>query len=114
MALKDPIDVVSREMTIRFGRDLRLAALGMPQREQARRAGISQPHLSRILRGLATPDLGEMVRLADAVGHRFWFKLIPADGVRLRDSGQLRIADQIRAAASPAWRFRLEVPSAQP
>jgi transcriptional regulator with XRE-family HTH domain len=110
MALKDPIDVVSREMAIRCGRELRLASLGMPQRELARRAGISQAHLSRVLRGVAFPDLGEMVRLVDVAGHRFWFKLMPAHAVGLRDSGQLGLAELIRAPASPAWRFRLEVP----
>lgn len=97
-------------MAIRLGRELRLAAAGMPQREFARRAGISQAHLSRILRGLARPNLELIVRLAHAAGHRFWFKLMPGGGIRLRDSGQLEIADIIRIAANPAWRFRMEVP----
>jgi hypothetical protein len=55
-------------------------------------------------------DLELMIRLAHAVGHRFWFKLFPTDGVRLRDSGQLGLASVIRGEASPKWRFRLEVP----
>jgi transcriptional regulator with XRE-family HTH domain len=106
----DPIDVTVREAATRFGRELRIAAMGLPQRELARRAGISQPHLSRILRGLALPDLELMVRLVHAVGHRLSFKMYPTRGVHLRDSGQLELAEAIRSAASPPWRIRLEVP----
>jgi transcriptional regulator with XRE-family HTH domain len=106
----DPIDVTVREAATRFGRELRIAAMGLPQRELARRAGISQPHLSRILRGLALPDLELMVRLVHAVGHRFSFKMYPTSRIRLRDWGQLELAEAIRSAASPPWRIRLEVP----
>jgi transcriptional regulator with XRE-family HTH domain len=109
MGISDPIDVVVRELAIRFGRELRLAAMGLPQREIARRAGISQAYLSRIMRGLAMPDLALMTRLSHAAGHRFWFKLFPTTGVTLRDSGQLDLAEIVRAAAAPIWRIRLEV-----
>jgi transcriptional regulator with XRE-family HTH domain len=114
MAGTDPIDVMVRETAIRFGRELRIAAMGLSQREVARRAGISQPHLSRIFRGLAMPDLELSVRLTHAVGHRFWFKLYPAVGVRLRDSGQLGLAEIITSAANMKWRFRMEVPVGPP
>ena len=110
MPVSDPVDVIAREAAIRFGRELRLAALGLPQRELARRAGISQSHVSRIMRGVSQPDLELISRLVHAAGHRFWFKLMPGDGIRLRDSGQLEVAETIRTVASPTRRFRLEVP----
>jgi len=51
-----------------------------------------------------------MARLASGIGHRLSVRLFPADGIRLRDSGQLAVAEQIRAAAHPSWQVRLEVP----
>ncbi|MEX1072884.1 MAG: hypothetical protein WED86_04220 [Chloroflexota bacterium] len=41
-------------------------------------------------------------------------RLYPADGIRLRDSGQLGVAELIRAAAHRSWQVRLEVPVAPP
>ena len=114
MAGADPIDVIVRETAIRFGRELRIAAMGLSQREVARRAGISQSHLSRVIRGLVVPDLELCVRLTNAVGHRFWFKLYPVPGDRLRDSRQLRLAEVVESAASPKWRFQMEVPVGPP
>jgi hypothetical protein len=61
-------------------------------------------------RGLTVPSLDVIRRLAAATGHDLVVRMYPADGVRLRDSGQLQVAETIRAAASPAWRVQLEVP----
>jgi hypothetical protein len=38
--------------------------------------------------------------------------MYPADGIRLRDSGQLGLAELIRAAAHPIWHVSLELPVA--
>jgi transcriptional regulator with XRE-family HTH domain len=86
----------------------------MPQREMARRSGVSQSLVSRVLRGVVLPDLGLMVRLADSVGHRLSFKLHPQDGLSLRDSGQLGLAEVIRGQAHRQWKVRLEIPVARP
>jgi len=67
---------------------------------------ISQAELGRIV-----PSLEIMDRLATAAGHDLVLRLYPSDGVRLRDSGQLQVAEAIRAALSSAWRVRLEVPA---
>jgi transcriptional regulator with XRE-family HTH domain len=100
MGISDPIDVVVRELAIRFGRELRLAAMGLPQREIARRAGISQAYLSRIMRGLAMPDLALMTRLSHAAGHRFWFKLFPTTG----DTFAILVSSTLQRSSAPPLR----------
>ena len=100
----------------RFGQEVRDArrAAGLTQDRLASRAGVSQPMVSRIERGEAAPDLRSMARLARGVGQHLSVRLYPADGIRLRDSGQLGLAEVIRAAAHPSWRVSLEVPVAPP
>jgi transcriptional regulator with XRE-family HTH domain len=102
------------DLAIRLGAELRGArrSAGLTQRQVAARSRISQPVISRLERGVASVDLAEVARVAAAVGHRISVRLFPEDGVRLRDSGQLGLAELIRAAAHPAWRIRLEVPVA--
>jgi hypothetical protein len=51
-------------------------------------------------------------RLAAACGHELGWRLYPVATVRLRDSGQLAMAQVITAAAHPSWSARLEVPVA--
>jgi transcriptional regulator with XRE-family HTH domain len=104
-------------MVARFSRELvaARAVAGLTQREVARRAGVSQSLVSLLETGRAIPSLGRMHRLAAATGHDLSIRLFPGSGVRLRDSGQLAVADQIRAATHASWRIRLEVPiGAQP
>lgn len=55
-----------------------------------------------------------MDRLARAVGHQLAVRMYPADGIRLRDSGQLALATLIRGAAHASWRVSFEVPVASP
>jgi transcriptional regulator with XRE-family HTH domain len=100
------------EVATRLARELiaARAVAGLTQRQVARRAGVSQALVSQVERGQTTPSLDVMHRLAAATGYDLSFRLFPADGVRLRDSGQLRVAEVLRAAAHPAWRVRLEVP----
>lgn len=109
---RSDVDQLVRDLHLRFGRELRLAALGLPQREVARRAGVSQSLVSRLTHGIVMPDLELMVRLADAAGHRFSFKLYPDDGVGLRDSGQLELAQIVSQSVHNSWRIGLEVPVA--
>lgn len=100
----------------RFGYELRAArrTAGLTQSQLAARSGISQPVVSRIERAAFAADLGAMDRLARGVGQQLSVRLYPADGIRLRDSGQLALATVIRAAAHASWRVALEVPVASP
>ena|SRR5438105_321880 len=99
-----------------FGRELRIArrVSGLSQAQLADRCGISQVSASRIERGVLVPDIVMARRLAAAVGYRLVIRLVPGAGLRLRDTGQLEIAEAIRHEAHPSWRIQLEVPIGMP
>jgi transcriptional regulator with XRE-family HTH domain len=103
------------EQAMRFGRDVRVAraAAGLTQGQLARRSGTSQPVISRVEAGMPM-NLRSMASIARGIGYDLSVRLYPADGVGLRDSGQLNLAERIRAEAHPSWRIRLEVPVAAP
>ncbi len=100
----------------RFGRELRLAraTAGLRQRDAAVRAGVSQSLVSQVERGLVDPSLSTMAVLAASVGHDIVVRLLPADGVRLRDSRQMSAASRIVGVLHSTWRRSLEVPVGQP
>jgi transcriptional regulator with XRE-family HTH domain len=97
-----------------FGRELRIARMtvGLTQLEMAKLAGISQQQASLVERGIGDVSLVSRCRLAAACGHELGWRLYPVATVRLRDSGQLALAQVITAAAHPSWQARLEVPIA--
>lgn len=55
-----------------------------------------------------------MARLAAAAGCDLVVKLYPAEGIRLRDSGQLAVARLIARRVGSPWRSRFEVPVGRP
>jgi hypothetical protein len=75
-------------------------------------AGASQTEVSKAERGLLDISLDARCRLAAACGHELGWRLYPVATVRLRDSGQLSLAQAIVSAAHRSWRARLEVPVA--
>jgi transcriptional regulator with XRE-family HTH domain len=97
-----------------FGRELRVARMtsGLTQAQVSRLAGVSQTQVSRAERGSLHVPLGARCRLAAACGHELGWRLYPVATVRLRDSGQLTLAQAIVSAAHPNWKARLEVPVA--
>lgn len=97
-----------------FGRELRIARMsaGLTQASLARRAGVSQQLSSWAELGKGDVSLEARCRLAAACGHELGWRLYPVATVRLRDSGQLTLAQTIVALAHPSWRPRLEVPVA--
>lgn len=102
----------ARYIGVRYGRELRIARVsgGLTQRQLAMRAGVSQGLVSLVERGLRQPRWDIACTLAAACGYELGVRLHPADGLRLRDSGQMRLADVVAAAAHTAWRIRLEQP----
>jgi len=78
----------------------------------ARLAGVSQQQASLVERGIGDVSLVTRSRLAAACGHELGWRLYPVATVRLRDSGQLALAQAITAAAHTSWQARLEVPVA--
>jgi len=102
----------ARYLRIFMGKELRIARVsgGLTQQRAAARAGVSQAFVSLVERGLRTPSWEVGCRLAAAVGCELSLRLYPAEGVGLRDSGQMELAEAIAAAAHPRWRLRLEDP----
>jgi|SRR5438105_2075551 len=99
-----------------FAEEFRVAAStsGLTQRQIAVRAHVDQSLVSRIQRGLVVPTLEMAERLSLAVGHRLSIKVLPGPGPRLRDTGQMQLAEAIQAQAHPKWKVLLEVPAAPP
>ena len=104
----------SRELAARFGGELRIARVtaGLSQSRLAELAGVSQQLVSYAERGLPSISLYVRCRLAAATGHELGWRLYPVATVRLRDSGQMELAQAIVRAAHPSWKPRLEVPVA--
>jgi transcriptional regulator with XRE-family HTH domain len=97
-----------------FGRELRIARMnaGLSQNRLAALATVSQTEVSKAERGAMDVSLEARCRLAAACGHELGWRLYPVASVRLRDSGQMSLAQAIVSAAHPSWRARLEVPIA--
>lgn len=104
----------STQLAAWYGRELRIARVtaGLTQGQLARLAGLSQPETSKAERGAMDISLSARCRLAAACGHELGWRLYPVATVRLRDSGQLSMAQMIAKSADPSWQVRLEVPVA--
>jgi transcriptional regulator with XRE-family HTH domain len=106
----------ARELRRRYGAELRVArtSAGIPQRELARLADVSPSEVGQVERAEIEPSLDVMARLAAAAGGELVVRIYPGDGIRLRDSGQLAVAELIGTQAHHRWRRRYEVPVARP
>jgi transcriptional regulator with XRE-family HTH domain len=102
----------SLQLARRFGIELRIARVsaGLTQRQLAHRSGVSQQAISRVERGDVGISLEARCRLAAGAGHELGLRLYPVSSIRLRDSGQLKIAEAIAGALDPSWTARMEVP----
>jgi transcriptional regulator with XRE-family HTH domain len=102
----------ARFLRQRFGEELRVARVlaGLSQSQLARRARVSQTTVSAVERGARGASMEVASRLATGCGSELGVRLFPGDGVSLRDSGQLAMAEALLAAASPLWHARLELP----
>jgi transcriptional regulator with XRE-family HTH domain len=90
------------------------AVAGVTQRELARRLSVSQATICRLLSGSATLHMDSADAIARACGHRLLMRVVPGDGIPLRDAGQLALARTIEGGADRRWQVRLEVPVAAP
>lgn len=75
-------------------------------------AQLTQQEVSLAELGTPSVSLSARCRLAAACGHELGWRLYPVATVRLRDSGQLGLAQMITKSAHPSWQVRLEVPVA--
>src|SRR5206468_1055391 len=92
-----------------FGHELRIARMtaGLTQAAAASLAGLSQQETSKAEQGATDISLEARCRLAAATGHELGWRLYPVATVRLRDSGQMELAQAIVRAAHPSWKPRL-------
>jgi transcriptional regulator with XRE-family HTH domain len=99
-----------------IGRDLKIlrVASGQTQRAIGTRSGVSQAYASEIERGTGKASLETLATVAEAVGGRLVLRVIPGDGVSLRDSGQLAIVQAIIAECHPRWAHTIEMPIGTP
>lgn len=104
----------ARELAGRFGSELRIArvGVGLTQLQVATLASCSQQHVSRAEHGRVNVSLTTRCRLVAACGFDLGWRLYPMRTVRLRDSGQLQVANGIGSIAHPSARIALEVPVA--
>lgn len=96
----------------RIGEEVRLArvSLGLTVHRASRLAGVSWSTAARVEAG--DPDVGveTLCALAEAVGVDVVLRAYPGRQPSLRDSGQLAVAENIRAVADAAWQSTLELP----
>jgi transcriptional regulator with XRE-family HTH domain len=104
----------ARELARRFGLELRIArtAAGLTQKQVAVGSGVSQQIVSQAERGDIGLSLIARCQMTAAVGHELGLRLWPVEGVALRDSGQLALAEAILSALHVSWAARLEAPIA--
>jgi transcriptional regulator with XRE-family HTH domain len=95
---------IARELT------MACAVAGVTQRDLARKLSVSQTSICRLLNGSSTLRMDVADAIARACGHRLVLRVAPGNGLSLRDSGQLGVAQVIERAAAPPWLTRLEVP----
>jgi transcriptional regulator with XRE-family HTH domain len=86
---------------------------GLTHRQLAERVGMSTSRMSRVLNAAVPIDPDLAGSLAQACGHRLAMHITPGDGIRLRDSGQLALAEAIRREAHASWRIQFEAPIGQ-
>lgn len=98
------------------GRDLKILRVssGQTQRAIAFRSGVSQAFQSEIERGTGNASLEMLATIAEAAGGRLVMRVVPGDGVPLRDSGQLTIVQSIIAECHPRWEHTIEMPIGSP
>jgi transcriptional regulator with XRE-family HTH domain len=97
----------------RLGEEIRVgrATSGLTRDAAAARAGIAPSTWDRLEAGAPSASLATIAAATESVGLDLVCQAFPGRGPSLRDSGQLAIAEHLRALASPMWRVSLEEPA---
>jgi hypothetical protein len=110
MAARPDAARMARELATTIGREVTLArtTLALTHTAAARVARVAPGTQRRVEAGDPTVAIDTMCRVAAALGLKVWGKAFPAATPSLRDTGQLAIADQLRAVAGAAFRTSIE------
>jgi len=84
-------------------------SLGLTRKQVGLKAGVAPSTVQRLEAGSPDSGVGTLADVMAAVGLDLVLKAYPGATPRLRDSGQMFIADQLRRLAAPPWTPRLEV-----
>lgn len=100
----------------RLGTDIRTARVsdGLSQAAVATRARVSQASVARLEAGDPRLSVTLVGSVISVLGLDLSIRAYPGQGVRLRDSGQIVLAEVIQAAAHSSWRVLLEEPIGGP
>jgi transcriptional regulator with XRE-family HTH domain len=101
----------AREQVQRMAAELRVAraAIGLTREQVAAKAGLAPSTIQRIEAGYVDTGIATLAAAMAAVGLDLVLTAYPGRTIRLRDSGQMTIAEQLRGIAAPYWTARLEV-----
>jgi transcriptional regulator with XRE-family HTH domain len=93
------------------GEEIGLARVtaALSQSAVADRAGVSWSTVDRIERGDPSVGLETLCAVGEAVGIDIVVRAYPSHAPSLRDTGQLEIAELLRAQAHPSWHVAAEV-----
>src|SRR5918995_6095152 len=101
------------EQMARMATELTLArstlALSIPA--VARRAGVDRATVVRAEAGSPSMEVSTLAAVMTAVGLDLVLTASPGQTVRLNDSGQMLLVDQLRRIAVPQWKPQIEVPA---
>lgn len=96
----------------KFGEEVRTgrSALAMSIHDAARHAGVSWQTVARVEAGDPAVSVLTACAVAESVGVDLVLRGYPGKPPSLRDSGQLAIAEHLRALAHPSWQAHFELP----
>jgi transcriptional regulator with XRE-family HTH domain len=91
--------------------ELKLArlTLALSRRAIARRAGVARSTVERVEAAAVNVEVETLVAIMAAAGLDLVLQAYVGTGLRLRDSGQMTLVEQLRRLAAPYWRPQVEV-----
>ena len=107
VAARRPIEQMAKMATeLKLGR----STLALSTADVARLAGVDRSTVVRAEAGSPSIEVSTLAAVMSAVGLDLVLNAYPGKSVRLHDTGQMLLVDQLRRLAAPYWRPQIEVP----